>query len=176
MAKKKVKRNSLVSALQGFMNTVRETAKTLTVTGRKKRATKGSSKARKPGRTQKLRGPNIRKRAKAKPFLKSVDKKTRDRLTKRGVRPLGPRQRTTYSKLKRAVAAGRRLSKSDRSTWERLSKQVMENKIAGASIASANKKSSRRSKSNSRGRRNKVVNSRKAKVARGRRKGKNSKK
>lgn len=173
MAKKKGKRNSLVSALQGFMNTVKETAKTFTVTGRKKRA---SAKARKPGTKQKLRGPNIRKRAKAKPFLKTVDQKTRDRLARRGVRPLGPRQRTTFSKLRRAVAAGRRLSKADKKTWERLSKQVMENKIAGAAIASANKSSSRRAKSNSRGRRNKVVNSKKTRVARGRRKGKNSKK
>lgn len=173
MAKKKGKRNSLVSALQGMMNTIKETAKTYTVTGRKKRA---SAKARKPGTKQKLRGPNIRKRARAKPFLKTVDSKTLARLTKRGIRPLGPRQRSTFSKLKRSVAAGRKLSKADRKTWERLSKQVMENKIAGAAIASANKQSSRRAKSNSKGRRNKVVNSKKARVARGRRKGRNSKK
>jgi hypothetical protein len=185
MAKKKT--SSLFSHLNNFRKAVAETAKTFTISGRKKRVAKtpaakgrGTRKPKSGNSRTTLRAPKIRKqapRAKAKPFLKTVDAKTRKRLIARGIRPLGPIQRKTHSTLKRKVAAGRRLSKAERKTWDRLSKQVLENKIAAAGLASANKKSSRRAKSNSRGRRNKTINKKTRKpTKRATRKGRNSKK
>lgn len=177
MAKKKARsRPSLLDAIKDFFSGVAETAKTYTVSGRKKRASSTPRKAAKGGK-QRLRPPTgLRKRAKATPFLKTFKAGVVQRLVKRGVRPLGPRQRKTYLALKRKLGAGKRLTREEKKTWDRLSKQVLENRIISASVSSANKQSSRRAQSNSKGRRNRVITSKKAKVAKGRRKGRNSKK
>lgn len=185
MAKKRV---ALFDALAGLTRAIGRTTKSFTKSGRKKAAPKkptktptAKKKARKPAAPRK-KGANKpkatqpKKRTVAKPFLKKLSTKERKRIAKRGVKPLTPKQRKEYLGLRRQVLAKRKLTAEDRRKWDRLSKQVFENKVAAADQASVNKKNSRRSKSKPSGRKNRVLSTKKATLSKATRKGKRSKK
>jgi hypothetical protein len=178
------KKISLLQALSQFKRAVGQTKKTRTASGRKKRASKaGGKKAAKgrkpiPSRNKGKAKPKKkgRTRSKATPFLKKVTAKDRKRIAKRGVLKLSSKQRKEFLRLKRMVKSRRKLSVKERTTYERLAKQVLNNKIAAADKASINKKNSRKARSKTNGRRTTLKNSRKTTVARGARKGRIRKK